>query len=220
MTDIFQEVDEEVRRDKATEFWKKHQNKIIAGAILIVLIAAGVRYWRYENERQAQAAGDTFQAAIAAIEGGKLNEAEGGLSKLATSGPGGYRVLAQMTDAGAKAATNPTGAIAAFDAIAGDASIDPLMRDAARLRSGLLRLDQPKEEQAGAATLTTLATAEGPFRRTARLALASVALGRGEYDEASKQLDAVLGDPETSQSERRLAERWLGLVASNRTAAK
>jgi hypothetical protein len=26
MSDIFQEVDEEVRRDKALEFWKKHQN--------------------------------------------------------------------------------------------------------------------------------------------------------------------------------------------------
>ena len=30
MTDIFQEVDDEVRRDKAAEFWKKYQNHIIA----------------------------------------------------------------------------------------------------------------------------------------------------------------------------------------------
>lgn len=220
MTDIFQEVDEDVRRDKANEFWKKHQNKIIAGAVLIVLIAAGVRYWRYETEKQAQAAGDQFQAAIAAFQGGKLSEAEGGLGQLAANARGGYRVLAQMTDAGVRAAANPTAAIAAFDAIAGDASVDPLLRDAARLRAALLRLDQPKEEQAGAAALTSLAVADAPFRRTALLALAAIALGRGEYDDAGKQLDAVLGDPETSQTERQLAERWLGLIASNRTAAK
>ena len=30
MSDIFQEVDEEVRRDKAAEFWKKYQNQILA----------------------------------------------------------------------------------------------------------------------------------------------------------------------------------------------
>ena len=86
MTDIFQEVDEEVRRDKAAEFWKKHQNLIIAAAALIVLAAAGFRYWQYEKEEAEQAAGDQFQAAIAAFEAGKLDEANGGLAKLARRG--------------------------------------------------------------------------------------------------------------------------------------
>ena len=220
MTDIFQEVDEEVRRDRAAEFWKKHQNLIIAAAALIVLAAAGFRYWQYEKERAEQAAGDQFQAALAASEAGKADEANGGFAKLAANSPGGYRVLAQMTEAGSKAAANPAAAISAFDAIAGDAAIDPLFRDAARLRAGLLRLDQPNEEQAGAAALTSLAGAEGPYRRTARLTLGALALSRGEYDEAAKQLDLVLGDPEVGPREQQLAERWLGLVASNKTPAK
>ncbi len=67
MTDIFQEVDEEVRRDKAAEFWKKYQNLIIGAAVLIVLASAGFRYWQYEKEKAEQAAGDQFQAAIAAV---------------------------------------------------------------------------------------------------------------------------------------------------------
>ena len=78
MTDIFQEVDEEVRRDKAAEFWKKYQNHIIAAAVLIVLAAAGIRYWQYEQEQAAQAAGAQFQAAIAAFDAGKPSEAFGG----------------------------------------------------------------------------------------------------------------------------------------------
>ncbi len=218
MADIFQEVDEEVRRDKAAEFWKKYQNWIIAAAVLVVLAAGGFRYWQYEKEKAEQAAGDRFQAAIAAIEAGKLDAANGDLAKLAAGAPGGYRVLAQMTEAGGKAASNPQESIAAFDAIAGDASVDPLFRDAARLRAAFLRLDQPNEEQAGAAALTSLAGGEGPYRRIARLTLGALALSRGEYDEAGKQLDLVLGDAEASPSERSLAERWLGLVASNRTA--
>ena len=90
-----------------------------------------------------QAAGDQFQQALTALEDGKLDEAKAGLDKIAAQGPSGYRALAQMTAAGAEAAKNPQGAIGAFDAVAGDAAIDPLMRDTARLRAALLRVDMP-----------------------------------------------------------------------------
>src|ERR1700733_10387711 len=96
MSDIFQEVDEEVRRDKAAEFWKKYQNLILAGAALVVLAAAGFRYWQYQRETSANAAGDRFQAALTALEAGKASEAEAVLDKLAADGPSGYRRLAEM----------------------------------------------------------------------------------------------------------------------------
>ena len=220
MSDIFQEVDEEVRRDKAAEFWKKYQNLILVGAAFIVLASAGFRYWQYERERAQQAAGDQFQQALAALEGGKLDEAKAGFDKIAAEGPSGYRALAQMAAAGARAQSDPQGAAAAFDAVAGDAAIDPLLRDAARLRAALIRADIPGEEQKGEAELTALSAADGPFRRLAALDLAALALARKDYDDAAKELDLVLGDPEVSPDERQLASRWLGLVAANRTAAK
>jgi hypothetical protein len=219
MSDIFQEVDEEVRRDKAAEFWKKYQNQILAGAVVIVLASAGFRYWQYEREKAQQAAGDQFQQALAALEGGKLDEAKAGFDTIAAQGPSGYRGLAQMAAAGAKASSDPQGAIAAFDAVAGDAAIDPLLRDGARLRAALLRVDISSEEQKGEAALTSLSTDNGPYRRVARLALGALALERKDYDDAAKQFDLVLGDPEVSADERQLASRWLGLVASNRSAA-
>jgi hypothetical protein len=52
----------------------------------------------------------------------------------------------------------------------------------------------------------------------ARLALGALALERKDYDDAAKQFDLVLGDPEVSAEERQAASRWLGLVASNRAA--
>ena len=219
MSDIFQEVDEEVRRDKAAEFWKKYQNLILAGAALVVLASGGFRYWQYERERAQQAAGDQFQQALAALEGGKLDEAKAGLDKIAAQAPSGYRALAQMTAAGAEAGKDPQGAIGAFDAVAGDAAIDPLLRDAARLRAALLRVDMSGEEQKGEAALTSLSTDNGPYRRLARLTLGALALERKDYDDAAKQFDLVLGDPEVSPDERQAASRWLGLIASNRSAA-
>ena len=159
MSDIFQEVDEDVRRDKAAEFWKKYQNQILAAAVLIVLASAGFRYWQYERQRATEAAGDQFQQALTALEGGKYDEAKAGLDKIAAQGPSGYRALAQMTAAGAQASKDPQGAIGAFDAVAGDAAIDPLMRDTARLRAALLRVDMPAEQQKGEAALTALSAA-------------------------------------------------------------
>jgi hypothetical protein len=218
MSDIFQEVDEEVRRDKAAEFWKKYQNQILAAAVLIVLASAGFRYWQYERQRAIEAAGDQFHQALTALEGGKTDEAKAGLDKIAAQGPSGYRALAQMTAAGAQASKDPQGAIGAFDAVAGDAAIDPLMRDTARLRAALLRVDISGEQQKGEATLTALSAAGGPYRRLAALALGALALERKDYDDASKQFDVVLGDPEASAEERQAAGRWLGLIASNRSA--
>ena len=80
MSDIFQEVDEEVRRDKALEFWKKHQNLIIAGAALIVLATGGYRF--YENRKLAaqQAAGAAFQQALALDRDGKGADAQAALA--------------------------------------------------------------------------------------------------------------------------------------------
>jgi hypothetical protein len=218
MSDIFQEVDEEVRRDKATEFWKKYQNAILAGAAVIVLASAGFRYWQFEREKATEAAGDQFQEALTALEGGKADEAKAGLDKIATQGPSGYRALAQMTAAGAQASKDPQGAIGAFDAVAGDAAIDPLLRDTARLRAALLRVDIAGEQQKGEAALTALSAPGGAYRRLAALALGALALDRKDYDDASKQFDLVLGDPEASPDERKAASRWLGLVASNRSA--
>ena len=219
MSDIFQEVDEEVRRDKAAEFWKKYQNLILAGAALVVLASAGFRYWQYEQEKARQAAGDQFQQALAALEAGKLDEAKAGFDTIAAKGPSGYRALARMAAAGVKAQSDPQGAIGAFDAVAGDAAIDPLLRDGARLRAALLRVDMSGEEQKGEAALTSLSTDNGPYRRVARLALGALALERKDYDDAAKLFDLVLGDPEVSPDERQAASRWLGLVASNRAAA-
>jgi hypothetical protein len=219
MSDIFHEVDEEVRRDKAAEFWKKYQNLIMAAAALVVLASAGFRYWQYEREKAEQAAGDQFQQALTALEAGKLDEAKAGLDTIAAQGPSGYRALAQMAAAGAKASSDPQGAIGAFDAVAGDAAIDPLLRGAARLRAAFIRVDMPGERQKGEAELTALSGENGAYRRLAALALGALALERKDYDDAAKQFDFVLGDPEVSSSERQAASRWLGLIASNRSAA-
>ena len=107
-------------------------------------------------------------------------------------------------------------AIAAFDAIAGDASVDPLFRDAARTARGVPQARSAERGAGGRRRADLARRRRRALPALARLALAALAICAGEYDEAGKELDLVLGDPEVSPTERELAERWLGLVAANR----
>ena len=57
MSDFIREVEEEYRRDKAIEAWRRYQNWIIALAIVIVVAAGGWRYWQSQQRAASEAAG-------------------------------------------------------------------------------------------------------------------------------------------------------------------
>lgn len=217
MSDIFQEVDEEVRRDKAAEFWKRYQNLIIGAAALLVIATAGYRFYMNRQIVAEQTAGAAFQQALALDRDGKGAEADAALGKLAGDAPRGYQTLARLAEAAVKAKSDPKGAIAAYDALGADASIGAPFQEAARLRAALLRLDAG-DTAAAKNALETLST--GVYRNTARLALGVVALNAGDYEGAGKSLDLVAADPDAPDAEKRSAESLLGLVAANRPAAK
>ena len=219
MSDIFREVDEDVRRDKAAEFWKKYQNYIMAAVALIVLATAGWRFYDYRRLQAAQAAGAQFEQALDLDRTGKTTEAGDALAKIAAEGPNGYRMIARLSEAALQAKKDPAGAIAAYDALAQDASIGPLFQETAQLRAALLRLDAGQIDKAKPA-LEALAAPTGAYRHTAREMLGVAALAAQDYEGAGKWLDMVVADPDAPQSVRRNAELLLGLVGSGKPAPK
>ena len=69
MADIFNEIDEDLRRERAKKIWEKYGNLIIAAAVLVVLIVAGWRAYEYYMQQQAEAAGEKFQDAVVLSRG-------------------------------------------------------------------------------------------------------------------------------------------------------
>ena len=55
MSDVFQEVQEEYRRQQLAELWKKYSVPAIAGAVVLVLGLAGYQGWSYWRGEQALA---------------------------------------------------------------------------------------------------------------------------------------------------------------------
>jgi len=218
MSDIFNEIDEEVRRDKALEFWTKNQNFIVALAVVIVLATGGFRYWQYHRAQQQQAAGAAFQNALRLDADGKPDAARAALAKLQADAPKGYAELSRFVEAGLTAKKDPKAGAAAFDALAADSSLDPLLRETAKLRAALARV-AAGETAAARPALEALA-ASGAYRDTARLTLASLAIAAKDYPAARKWLDGVIGDFSAPQSDRRTANALLGLIASQSPTAK
>src|SRR5262249_58894626 len=94
--DIFQEVDEEVRRDSLLRLWKRYQNYVLAGAAVIVLATAGGTYWRYYDLQQRQAEGGRYAGALDLARSGKYAEAATALGSVESGGHAGRALIARF----------------------------------------------------------------------------------------------------------------------------
>lgn len=211
MSDIFREIDEEVRRDKAAAIWNKYSNVFIAIAVLAVLGVAGWQYWQQQETKKAEAIGAKFESALKAARDGNGSEAEATLTELSTGAAAGYRQIARFRLAAEISKRDPAAGAAAFDALANDASLDSYHRDLARLRAGLLRVDLVPYAELRPA-LEPLATPTGLWRHSAREFLGIAALKANLFEDAGRWFDAIVTDPQTPQVLRQRVELYLTLV--------
>jgi len=214
VVDIFQEVDEEVRREQLKKLWDRYGNLLIAVCVLIV---AGIGAWRGYDYWQAKKAAETgvaFEQAAILAETGKHKEAEAAFAKIAAEGTTGYRVLARLREAGEMAQTDKNAAIQAYDALAADKSIGPVMQDLAAVRAGYLMVDTAPYLQM-AAKLEPLAAQDRMFRHSARELLALSAWKAGDTSAARKWTGMMMADPATPSGTRSRAEILSELIAAN-----
>lgn len=201
MSDIFTEVDEEVRRERARQLWARYGSLLIALAVVAVAAVGGWRGYQWYEAKQAAAAGALYDAATDLAEQGKGPEAETAFGKIAAEGAGGYRTLAKLRLAATTAERDPKAGVAAYDAVASDGSVGKVFQEFAGVRAGMLLVDTatlPELTQ----RLEPLAQAGGAFRHSARELLALAAVKASDTAAAKKWFDMVLSDAETPQSVR------------------
>ena len=205
MSDIFREVDEEVRREKLQQLWERHSNLIVALALLVVLAVGGWRGYDWWESKKAAESGAAFETALLLAEGGKQAEAQAAFAKLAQEGSSGYRILARFREAAELARTDPPAAMQAYGALAADSSLGRTLQDLAAIRGGLIMVDTaPLGELT--AKLEPLTAADRPFRHTARELLALAAWRTADKAAAKRWFDIIATDAETPAGTRRRME--------------
>jgi len=212
--DIFREIDEELRQDKAAELWKKYGNYVVAAAVLIVLLVAGLSWWQQHQHDRQVALGGRFAAAEALVRDSKPADAAAQFAALAQDATPGYATLAKLYEAGIRAQSGDArGAIAIYDQVAGDSSVDRPFRDAATVLGATHAFDLPDTDLAGlSARLEPLVAQRSPYRHSAMELLALIAQKRGDKAKAKEYLTQVADDLEAPQGVRSRAAQLLALV--------
>ena len=213
MTDIFNEVDEEMRRERLKRLWDRYGTYLIA---LCVLVVVGVGVWRgYEwwQNKQAEKSGAVFEQAVELAEAGKHQQAEAAFAKLATDGTAGYRSLARLRGAAELAPTDRAAAVKAYDAIAADTSQTQVMRDLAAVRAGYLLVDSASYSEL-LSKLEPLTAPDRTFRYTAQEILALSAWKAGDTIATRKWTDMIMADPSAPAGTRSRAQVLSELIAA------
>lgn len=201
MSDIFREVDEEVRREQLQKLWDRYGVYLIAAAALIVAAVGGWRAYEWYEAKKAGEAGAAFEQALQLAKDGKHGEAATAFAQLAAKGPPAYRMLSRLREGEEFAANDANAATAMFDALAADQKAPQLLRDVAAIRAGLLLVDTAPFAEISR-RLEPLATPKGALRHSARELLALSAWRNGDLAAALRWGDAALADPDAPASLR------------------
>lgn len=211
MSELFDEVDEDVRRDQLKKLWDQYSIYIVAGALLIIAAVGGWRGYEYLEAKKAAEAGTAFERAVELSEQKKHAEAEAAFTSIAATAPSGYRMLARFRAAAEAASRDPQAGAKLFDEIAADRSVAASEQDLARIRAAGLLL----ETSTYPTMLQRLETAAAPgatYRHSARELLALSAWRANDTTAARKWLDLLANDGETPQSMRTRAEALQALL--------
>jgi hypothetical protein len=211
VSELFNEVDEDLRREQLKKLWDKYSIVVIAVAILIVAGVGGWRGYFYLEAKKASEAGAAFDRAADLSEQSKHAEAEAAFAKLATDAPSGYRTLARLRAAAEAVSRDPQAAVKLYDDIAADRSVGAAEQDLARIRAAGLLLETTPYD-AILARLEPAAAPTSTYRHSARELLALSAWRANNATATRKWLDIIANDAETPASLRTRAEALQALL--------
>ncbi len=206
---LFREVDEEVRKDQYQKLWDKFGNYIIALCFLVIAAVAAYKGYQYYQKTKSEAASIVYFDGLKNAAAGKTEDA---IRAFAAVNHPGYKQLALLQTAVGLAQQGKTKeAVAAFDAVAASTSVDPSLRDAARIRAGYLLVDTAKPDEL-LARLGSFDKDGQIWRHAAREIFGLAAYRTGDYGMADRYMNANFADPETPPEIRNRAQIMIQLL--------
>ena len=211
MSEIFNEIDEDLRREKLKKLWDKYSVYYVAGVVLLVASVGGWRAYEHFESRKAAEIGAAFDRAVDLADDKKFGEAQAAFAKIGADAPAGYSTLARLRAAATAAAQDANAGVKLYDELAADTSLAPGDRDLARVRAASLLLETTGYD-ALLPRLEPAATPGGTYRHTARELLALSAWRANNATAAREWLEKISGDAATPASLRSRADALQALL--------
>jgi len=201
VTDIFREVEEDVRREKLEKLWKAYGNYAVAA---VVLLFAGIAGWQMWERHEAQERAKVSDAFLAAQRITNPQTAASTFADIARTAPKGYAELARLSEAGAMFASGQTGpAVDLYKQIAKDDN-GPVGA-VARLRAAWATADTASRKDL-TDLVKPLDQPGSPWRQNAQEVLAYADYRAMDTKGALAKYAVLAADPESPDSLRRRAQ--------------
>jgi hypothetical protein len=215
--DIFDEVSDDLRAERAARLLRRYAGLLILAAILVLLAVGGQQGWAYYQGQRAQKTATAYLAITGKIDqqGDAITNAQRladakALQSFAASAPAGYRAIAILRAAALYAdAKQPAAAAGAWNEVAGDPNNDKSLRDLANLLWAQHELGQVPDA-AIAARLAPLTAPENPYHALAEETQALMFLNEGNTGQAKALFSQIAADPAAPDGVRNRAD---GLLA-------
>ena len=191
MADIFEEVDEDLRRDNAAALWAKYQNLVYGVAALIILGTAGVTGWQIYDRNTREKAGVEYLQALQRTE--QDPKAAGEVLGTIIHEDGAFAGLARfdLVHASIKAGDKAK-ALELLSEMANDAKLAAPLKGAAAVMGGYMALDLGKADAANA--LATPLIGDGQPYRLAAAEITGLAAYAGGDKAKAKEIFTKLDE--------------------------
>jgi hypothetical protein len=211
-TDIFRELDEDLRQQKLEQVWKKHSRAIITTVVVLVVGVAAYTFWQDKYTGKLEQATSALTTVLQQIKPDNRADTLAALDKLANSSPTGQAVIARLYAAALAADDGKTAeAVAALEAISNDDSVAPLYRDYAKVLSVYHQLDTG-DAVALQNTLSPLKGEGKAWRFAAEELSALISLKQGDRDSGKAALERLQADVDAPTGMRERATRILATL--------
>jgi len=201
VSDIFREVEEDVRRERFEKLWKAYGNYAIVAVVLLFAGIGGWLKWEQYETKERQKVSDAF---IAAQRITNPQSAASAFADLARTAPKGYAQVARLSQAGAMLTSGQRdGAIDLYKQIAKDDS--GLIGAVARLRAGWALAETASRTEL-VELLKPLNQPGNAWRLNAREVLAYADYRAMDTKSALTKYAELAADPESPQGLRSRAQ--------------
>ncbi|WP_135079337.1 tetratricopeptide repeat protein [Terasakiella sp. SH-1] len=213
VNNLFKEIDEELRQDKATLLWKQYGSTLIAAIVAVVIAVAGYEGWKAYDMNKREKLGNQYAAALELARQNNFDEASTAFQALAGQGSG-YSALARMQAAGLLAQQGKEKeASDAYFLIAQNGEIDPIFRDMALILGTLNGLDTMEGADI-VRRLETLAAGANPWRHSAQEIIAFAEAKAGNTAKAAEMMKTLAEDASAPPGVRQRAGEFAQAYAN------
>ncbi|HRE61384.1 MAG TPA: tetratricopeptide repeat protein [Micropepsaceae bacterium] len=213
MSDIFREVEEEVRREQYRKLWDRYGFYAVSVAVLVILAVAGFTLYRSWQHGEAEAAADIYERASTDATEGKLESAVSQFTALRADGPAGYAAIAGMRLAAAMADANqPAQTVALYEELI-QTITDPSLKAAVAIKLAWMVADIEPVDQIKA-RVAAFTGDDSLWRHAARELLAYQEYRAGRFAEAKAAFEALSADAGSPRGVKDRADRMVDVLTT------